>query len=348
MKINVQYLFEEKSNIQASKIVKMRWDTNISDYLRGKQTGKSANRLERKALSDPFLYEALEGLAGQEEDADVVLGILERRLQQRLRRSRRPLYKWLVAASFLLIGGIAVLLLQMKPEISEVPVISKQEGLLPPISEAQEESTVILENINPADTPVLMAKKEIVLSLGLSTGNNRKKENTIASMEFDDTRAISVVSNSLKSEINDSAVLPDSGEVKVEESPFVLEEAVVIRYNPEKKMVLLGAVKMDRSKKRSYVIPIPISSGDIEKFDRYVVDSLRYPEDAARRGIEGDVELSFRTDKRGQAIRIKVVKNLIRSCDKEAIRLLAQYQEWTHTDRSERVLITIRFRLNEK
>lgn len=34
----------------------------LLEYLRGDRRGKTANRLEREVLSDPFLYEALEGL----------------------------------------------------------------------------------------------------------------------------------------------------------------------------------------------------------------------------------------------------------------------------------------------
>ena len=40
----------------------MKRNDDIKDYLRGNRKGESANRLEREALSDPFLYEALEGL----------------------------------------------------------------------------------------------------------------------------------------------------------------------------------------------------------------------------------------------------------------------------------------------
>ena len=35
---------------------------DIKEYLHGNRKGKAANHMEREALSDPFLYEALEGL----------------------------------------------------------------------------------------------------------------------------------------------------------------------------------------------------------------------------------------------------------------------------------------------
>ena len=41
---------------------------DIKEYLHGNRKGKAANRMEREALSDPFLYEALEGLTSTPGD----------------------------------------------------------------------------------------------------------------------------------------------------------------------------------------------------------------------------------------------------------------------------------------
>lgn len=41
---------------------------DIKEYLYGNRKGKAANRMEREALSDPFLFEALEGLTSTPDD----------------------------------------------------------------------------------------------------------------------------------------------------------------------------------------------------------------------------------------------------------------------------------------
>lgn len=61
----------------------------ISDYLRGDRRGKDANRLEREALGDPFLYEALEGLTENEGNHLQVLERLSRQIQIKARPSLR-------------------------------------------------------------------------------------------------------------------------------------------------------------------------------------------------------------------------------------------------------------------
>ena len=46
----------------------MSRQSDIWEYLQGERTGKRANRFEREMLSDPFLYEAVEGLTTVKAD----------------------------------------------------------------------------------------------------------------------------------------------------------------------------------------------------------------------------------------------------------------------------------------
>ena len=56
---------------------------DIKEYLHGNRKGKAANHMEREALSDPFLYEALEGLTSTPGDPIDGLIRLERQLNER-------------------------------------------------------------------------------------------------------------------------------------------------------------------------------------------------------------------------------------------------------------------------
>lgn len=78
---------------------------DIKDYLRGNRKGRAANRLEREALSDPFLFEALEGLTTTPGDPIDGLIRLERQLDERARSSRKKNRGWLyIAASILVLA----------------------------------------------------------------------------------------------------------------------------------------------------------------------------------------------------------------------------------------------------
>lgn len=78
----------------------MKRNDDIKDYLRGNRKGKPAHKLEREALSDPFLYEALEGLTTTPSDPIDGLIRLERHLEARVRSSRKKSWGVVVCGCF--------------------------------------------------------------------------------------------------------------------------------------------------------------------------------------------------------------------------------------------------------
>lgn len=98
----------------------------IRQYLEGKLDGKTMHALEKQALDDPFLAEALEGYAKYPADQRSALSELQQRLQQRVapapeeKKVRRLDYRWLAAASILLILSVAgVMVLNRSSEKNE-------------------------------------------------------------------------------------------------------------------------------------------------------------------------------------------------------------------------------------
>ena len=84
-----------------------------------------------------------------------------------------------------------------------------------------------------------------------------------------------------------------------------------------------------------------------KKFDHYVADSLRYPEDAREQKIEGIVVLSVHLNKKGRPSRIKLIRKLSRSCTREAIRLVEEYEGIWITENSD-IVLNIPFQLENK
>ncbi|SIO44012.1 carboxypeptidase-like regulatory domain-containing protein [Chitinophaga niabensis] len=109
----------------------------IRQYLEGKLDGKTMHALEKQALDDPFLADALEGYAKYPADQRSALSELQQRLQQRVapaeKKVRRLDYRWLAAASVLLILCISGVMLlnrtQKAPEIAQTLEKEKKEIL---------------------------------------------------------------------------------------------------------------------------------------------------------------------------------------------------------------------------
>lgn len=70
-------------------------------------------------------------------------------------------------------------------------------------------------------------------------------------------------------------------------------------------------------------------SGGYEGLRSYLIENLEYPERARRKGIQGEVYLSFVINKLGGIRDIQVVKGVEESLNQEAVRLIQQMPKWS-------------------
>jgi len=79
----------------------------LTDYIKGKRRGKAANRIEREAMDDSFLAEALEGYDAVEGNHTKRLGAMRRELRRRTAARHISQFYWSVAACALVLIGLA-------------------------------------------------------------------------------------------------------------------------------------------------------------------------------------------------------------------------------------------------
>lgn len=260
----------------------MKVKNRIVDYLRGDGRGKEANSLEKEALNDAFLYEALEGLAGMQRDAVRDIEGLSRWLQKRTRSRWSVVGKmWGTLAAVVVIGfGIWVGFRQIQRGGER----QQGEALSLAGSEILEQETAG----EKSDTGVMRGEAE-----QRQAGGSPDSFRMVRKPESTDSSASALLVE------RDSVAEGNSGSV-----PF----------------------------------------GGYEKFYRYIRDSLRYPQDALERGLEGEIKLSFYVNKAGRPSHIRVVKWITYSCNREAIRLLSEGPAWNYTGDTSYVVIPFRLK----
>ena len=69
--------------------------------------------------------------------------------------------------------------------------------------------------------------------------------------------------------------------------------------------------------------------GDANKFSKWVNQRLEYPEIAKENGVQGRVTLQFTVEKDGTVTKIKVLRGVDPSLDKEAVRVVSMSPKWT-------------------
>ena len=68
--------------------------------------------------------------------------------------------------------------------------------------------------------------------------------------------------------------------------------------------------------------------GDAKQFSKWVNQRLVYPEIAKENGVQGRVTLQFTVEKDGSVTKVKVLRGVDPSLDKEAVRVVSMSRKW--------------------
>ncbi|GHU89343.1 hypothetical protein FACS1894155_06110 [Bacteroidia bacterium] len=95
----------------------------LLDYIKGGRKGKDAYRIERQAMEDPFLEEALDGFDSIDGDHAKRIEALQKRISKKLQPKTYHLRTWSIAAGILIcisIGGYFFVQYFPKPDLHSV------------------------------------------------------------------------------------------------------------------------------------------------------------------------------------------------------------------------------------
>ncbi|MDH6358683.1 energy transducer TonB [Parabacteroides sp. PF5-9] len=118
----------------------------LSDYIKGSRRGKAANRLERQAMEDPFLADALEGYDRVPGDHTERIMDVRKRMITTNRKRHMQIRSWSAVASLVVLVVLSVYFLMNQTQVSPIAQNEDSTADIP-----VEETTIIL----PASTPAL-------------------------------------------------------------------------------------------------------------------------------------------------------------------------------------------------
>ena len=109
----------------------------LIDYIQGKRRGQEANKLEREAMNDPFLQDAIDGFDAVRDDHIQAIHDLEDRLDQKASKRKRLIsyrvWAFGAAASFALMLGIGSLFHFSMKQPENTAVVAPKPIILPVI-----------------------------------------------------------------------------------------------------------------------------------------------------------------------------------------------------------------------
>ncbi len=308
----------------------------IQQYLNGELDSRQMHELEKRALEDPFLSEALEGYASVNKSQEFHLNILKKRLEVRLKPNElergEVLLTWQrlsIAAVGLLILISAAVLFWMKD--------SPSESLLAVQDEPVEQQAATPDSLSGAgDLKEARLGKEGRLNEELYTDTETKKAATNKIIPAAPESALKA--NEEPKE--ESMVL--AGSVK-QESPVDMtaragEAAAGVQTYSRSSAATL---KMSAAGPADSLKANPVVGYDVYK--EYIQNQARIMEGF----VKGMVTLAFKLDADGRPVNIRLVKGLNAAQNEEAIRLLQSGPSWRYVKEGEQDEIVYSVQFNK-
>lgn len=317
---------------------------NLLRYIQGFRKGKEANRLEREAMNDPFLNEAMEGYDLVPGNHSEKIADLQRKVASH--HSGKKI-------NYLLISGVAAGLLicislggyflfkpgpvdlySNKVEINKEQAIEEAPAILSESErtrEVMEDEKIIKETSQYQSAPVIVQDEEMMSS------------SVDVQMEISEEKA-----EPEKFAVQADQVAEDVKEVVKDQKEVQASDITVqaIRQERAAESVSAAYMRIDQKAlaKTSSVVLLQPEAG-MEEYKKYLKKNMVYPADTTNCGnMKGKaVDLQFKIDNKGRPYDIVVVKSICPAADKEAIRLLKEGGKWISLGKEDEALLSVEF-----
>ncbi len=322
---------------------------DIERYHRGEMTAAEMHGLEKAALDDPFLADALEGYF-MAPNAAADLPQVRRRLQQRIEEQKRKKVfiignAWLkIAALFVLIAGGGWLVFTTLSGGDENLARSNRPAV--ERIERPMEADSIASTTDVAQAPALLydslqEKEQPVVATATAASPRRrttpltpppaitindaiaKKEQPVA------TAPTSVTSgNAAPVEIQ---TLQDNvaANTRRAAADTLRQNDLAMQQNKVAVEMKTSRMPAAASREQAFVAGTAEPEGGWAGFEKYLAEKKKPGVEKNKMVLEKVVELQFDVDNAGRPVNIKVIEsNCDKSCQEEAIRLLKEGPSW--------------------
>ncbi|WP_256010973.1 energy transducer TonB [Desertivirga xinjiangensis] len=325
---NVTSGFVWREVVEANKITYKE----IEQYLKGTLDASAMHELERRALDDPFLADALEGYSHTDHD-DAHLSILQKQLYERIaiQQEKKNIFNFTwqrlsIAAVASLMFISASILFWMKGSQQEPGLALKEKNVdvvLPDSDTRQELTSKEREELSKPGTQITTARP-VFRQTPAKTPKAGPLENepVLASLKKEERSVtlneVIVVDNNVQadSKPNVSAAASDT---------MVVPQVIAGRTSG---VVIRGRSNLPNESKQANPSFVQADSEPVigwRKYQRYLRNNRSNPEALIQ---DTNIIISFTVNRDGRPENFKVVKGLSDAFNNEAIRLVKEGPNW--------------------
>jgi len=324
---------------------------NILDYIKGQRKGKEAHRLEKEAMNDPFLSDALEGFENVKGDHAQRIEDMRAKLPRPEKQQFNYLRMAGIAAGILLFVGIGcVAFLYNKPSPDRQLVAQ---------AEKQPDTT---EQVVEIDIPDIEPDEKTDLLIAETTKEKPETARPVPEIsgQHSDIQAIEDVKESFAFEdeliiderLQDSGVsdLQAEASKQAEADEEISQILITARQDPnfsrtaefdkpkDQRIATSKLIRPDSSSSKTTaetkkeacdILAKPIPVGGYDAYKQYIKDNLKRPDMTDCKKTTGKVTLVFMINSQGRPYNVRVERSLCPPADEEAIRLIEEGPAWT-------------------
>lgn len=332
----------------------------LEDYLDGKLDAKTMNRVEREALEDPFVAEALAGLSMSPKRSLESLSLLQKQLHERVAEhhsaKKATVITWqrLSIAAAAAVIFISVGIIFWMKQVNYQEMASKRPKKIDVNIAPKVSSDSVIENADAVAT--LKTESTDKVPAEIDKAIKAAKTNSYAANSKPKSKSIANSTKPTPVAEATVAAAPVSAARVSNDSSVKLNEVVVVGYGVQRKQSVAGSVTTIRSQEikdtlpgNGQVLQGKVAGLNIETaspadgwiaFREYLIKENRYSQELRKGEF---VELEFNI-KRSKPRNIKIIKGIEEKYNKEAIRLLKDGPKWNQpVSGSSKISITIEF-----
>ena len=90
---------------------------------------------------------------------------------------------------------------------------------------------------------------------------------------------------------------------------------------------------------------MPEYPGGLDAMSKYLIETIKYPEEARKNGVQGRVFVQYIVEKDGAVTHVKILQGIDSECDKEALRVVSGMPKWSPGKNAKGEPVRVQFNL---
>ncbi|HLO80093.1 MAG TPA: energy transducer TonB [Chitinophagaceae bacterium] len=301
---------------------------DIQRYIQGKMNPEEMHALEKAALEDPFLADAIEGIREMQPDLDADLAELTTRLSERTKQKTVKVNRFTVIAAAALVISISLAAWLFFRE-SDTPQIAKLE---------ETQAIVTPDSGSAASASSVETSADSAASEGQAPAATKiSPEPSIAAApkKTDSKTGSKTAPTPAATSTNPTAALADL-ELNKSEAPMAKKTMAAPVKDQKEAEITMASKEVSKAQAKS-TTPVRFETLEMAQtaepvtgwsaFAKYIASNMQRPTGASA-GIHGTVPMTFVVSPDGSISDVRVEKSLHPEYDKEAVRLLQGGPKW--------------------